>query len=64
MTAETLTRQEPPHRVRVWFGSRVIADQTFEVELAERYEHGMRRRFPGLRVTNDVTDPTGTTRAT
>ena len=49
MTADTLERR----RVRVWFGSHPIADYTAEVPLANRYEQAMRRRFAGLRVTND-----------
>jgi hypothetical protein len=39
--------------VRVWFGEHVIARYVAEAALAERYEHAMRRRFAGLRVTND-----------
>lgn len=40
-------------RVRVWFGSHVIADYTAAPDLAERYAHAMSRRFAGLRITND-----------
>ncbi|TDD28546.1 hypothetical protein E1218_06925 [Kribbella turkmenica] len=41
-------------RVRVWFGEHVIAQYVAEAPLAARYEQAMRRRFAGLRVTNDV----------
>jgi hypothetical protein len=40
-------------RVRVWFGTTVIADYIAVPELAERYQNAMRRRFAGLCVTND-----------
>lgn len=40
-------------RVRVWFGEHPIADYTAGSALAARYESAMRRRFAGLRVTND-----------
>lgn len=43
----------PRHRVRVWFGSHVIATYVAEPALAARHEAAMRRRFAGLRVTND-----------
>jgi hypothetical protein len=43
--------------VRVWFGEHVIARYVAESALAERYEHAMRRRFAGLRVTNDPVRP-------
>lgn len=46
----TTTRR---HRVRVWFGEHVIASFVGDAPLAERYEHAMRRRFAGLRVTNE-----------
>lgn len=49
MTADTLERR----RVQVWFGKTAIADHTAEVELAAKYETAMRRRFAGLRVTNE-----------
>jgi hypothetical protein len=47
------SRQER-RRVRVWFGEHVIAQHIAEAPLAARYEQAMRRRFAGLRVTNDV----------
>lgn len=48
----------PPRRhVRVWFGEHVIANYVAEAPLAERYEHAMKRRFAGLRVTNDPLGP-------
>ncbi len=40
-------------RVRVWFGEHPIFDYTSLPAAAERYEHAMRRRFVGLRVTNE-----------
>ncbi|MFI5736155.1 hypothetical protein ACIA49_38935 [Kribbella sp. NPDC051587] len=40
-------------RVRVWFGEHVIAQYVAEPALAARYEQAMRRRFAGLKVTND-----------
>lgn len=40
-------------RVRVWFGEYVIADYIAGSDLAAQYEQLMRRRFAGLRVTND-----------
>lgn len=40
-------------RVRVWFGTHPIADQVAEQALAARFEVAMRRRFGGLRITND-----------
>lgn len=50
------TRSDPGagrRRVRVWFGSHVIADYIAEPGLAARYEQAMRRRFAGLKVTSD-----------
>lgn len=48
-------------RVRVWFGDVPICDHVAVSELAARYEVAMRRRFAGLRVTNeplpDLPDP-------
>ena len=41
-------------RVRVWFQSRPIADHVVCEELAADYEDAIRRRFPSLRVTNDL----------
>jgi hypothetical protein len=43
----------PRRRVRVWFGSHVIADYRAEADLAERYEAAMARRFSGLKITVD-----------
>jgi hypothetical protein len=40
-------------RVQVWFGSHPIATYVAEPALAARYEAAMRRRFAGLRVTNN-----------
>lgn len=55
MTATAL-HDDRQHRrkVRVWFGEHVIAQYVAEAPLAARYEQAMRRRFAGLRVTNDV----------
>lgn len=44
-------------RVRVWFGSHVIADVTEPAAKAAQTEEGWRRRFEGLRVTNDAAEP-------
>ena len=40
-------------RVRLWFGQHVIADYIGDPAGATRYESAMRRRFPGLDITND-----------
>jgi len=40
-------------QVRVWFGATPIANYTAEPAAAARYEAAMRRRFAGLRVTNE-----------
>jgi hypothetical protein len=40
-------------RVRVWFGTHVIATQIAEPALAARFEAAMRRRFASCRVTNE-----------
>jgi hypothetical protein len=45
--------EQSERRVRVWFGETAICDYTGEAEFAARYEAAMRRRFPGLRVTNE-----------
>jgi hypothetical protein len=52
-----MTSRQHRRRVRVWFGEHVIAQYVADAPLAERYEHAMRRRFAGLRVTNDLLDP-------
>lgn len=44
-------------RVRVWFGEHIVADYSADRALAERYEQAMKRRFAGLRVTNDPINP-------
>jgi hypothetical protein len=49
--------QQHRRRVRVWFGEHVIAQYVADEPLAGRYEVAMRRRFSGLRVTNDVVGP-------
>jgi hypothetical protein len=40
-------------RVRVWFGDHPIAEYVAEQALAKRFETAMRKRFWGLRVTNE-----------
>jgi hypothetical protein len=40
-------------RVRLWFGQHLIADYIGEAASADRHEAAMRRRFPGLEITND-----------
>jgi hypothetical protein len=40
-------------RVRVWFGSHVIAELIGVPAAAERYAAAMDRRFGGLRITNE-----------
>ena len=55
MTAST-RGDAPRHRVRVWFGPHKIAEYTAEPALAAQYEAAMRRRFAGLRVTNDASE--------
>jgi hypothetical protein len=39
--------------VRLWFGPHQIADYIGDQPGAARYEAAMRRRFPGLEITND-----------
>ncbi|HET6297725.1 MAG TPA: hypothetical protein VFG33_30350 [Kribbella sp.] len=49
-----MTAASPPRRrVRVWFGQYLIGDYIGEPAYANRYEAAMRRRFPGLDITND-----------
>jgi hypothetical protein len=50
---ESTRSDAPRHRVRVWFGPHKIAEYTAEPALAAQYEAAMRRRFAGLRVTNE-----------
>jgi hypothetical protein len=52
-----MTSRQYRRRVRVWFGEHVIAQYVAEAPLAARYEQAMRRRFAGLRVTNDILGP-------
>ncbi|WUS71051.1 hypothetical protein OG394_28665 [Kribbella sp. NBC_01245] len=56
MTAGT-ELAEPRHRVQVWFGSHQIAVYVAPPVIAARYEAAMRRRFAGLRVTNEPLPP-------
>jgi hypothetical protein len=39
--------------VRLWFGRHVIADYIGDPASADRHEAAMRRRFPGLEITNE-----------
>ncbi|WP_132148792.1 hypothetical protein [Kribbella antiqua] len=39
-------------RVRLWFGQHLIADYIGDQASADRHEAAMRRRFPGLEITN------------
>jgi hypothetical protein len=47
----------PRRHVRVWFGNYQIGDYIGEPAYANRYEAAMRRRFPGLDITNDPLRP-------
>ncbi|MFK4085648.1 hypothetical protein ACI2LF_16185 [Kribbella sp. NPDC020789] len=47
----------PRRRVRLWFGRYVIADYIGDTASADRHEAAMRRRFPGVHITNE---PLGT----
>ena len=58
MATAEMTSKQHRRRVRVWFSEHVIAPYVAEAPLAARYEQAMRRRFAGLRVTNDVPGPT------
>jgi len=49
---------ERSRHVRVWFGRNLIFDYLADPELAQRYEEAMRRRFAGLRITNEPTTTT------
>jgi hypothetical protein len=57
VTVAGITSRQHRRRVRVWFGEHVIAQYVAEAPLAARYEQAMRRRFAGLRVTNDIFGP-------
>jgi hypothetical protein len=61
VTIAEMTSRQHRRRVRVWFGEHVIAQYVAEAALAARYEQAMRRRFAGLRVTNDLLDPLDST---
>ncbi|MFC9688388.1 hypothetical protein ACFTSF_07580 [Kribbella sp. NPDC056951] len=43
----------PRRRVRLWFGPHVLADFIGEPASADRHEAAMRRRFPGVHITNE-----------
>ena len=53
MTAASPSRR----RVRVWFGPYLIGDYIGEPAYAGRYEAAMRRRLPGLEITNEPLRP-------
>jgi hypothetical protein len=38
----------------LWFGQHQIADYIGQPAHADRYEAAMRRRFPGLQITNEA----------
>jgi hypothetical protein len=57
VTIAEMTSRQHRRRVRVWFGEHVIAQYVAEAPLAARYEQAMRRRFAGLKVTNDLLGP-------
>ena len=61
MTIAETTSKQHRRRVRVWFGEHVIAQYVAEAPLAARYEQAMRRRFAGLKVTNDLLGPQDST---
>lgn len=42
------------HHVQVLFGAHVIAQYTGERENAHRYAVAMDRRFPGLKITDEI----------
>ncbi|WP_427887211.1 hypothetical protein ACQHIV_30000 [Kribbella sp. GL6] len=56
-----MTSRQHRRRVRVWFGEHVIAQYVADAPLAARYEQAMRRRFAGLKVTNDLLGPLDST---
>ncbi|GAA0924529.1 hypothetical protein GCM10009554_03350 [Kribbella koreensis] len=41
-------------RVRLWFGQHQIGEYIGDAAYAERYAAAMRRRFPGLEITNEA----------
>lgn len=50
----SVERTAEQRRVRVWFGAQPICDYLGDADEADRYERAMRRRFSGLRVTNET----------
>lgn len=50
---ESVTPSRQRRRVRLWFGSHVIAAYVADPGEADRYAQAMARRFAGLRVTID-----------
>lgn len=44
-------------RIRVWFGSYVLATYYAEPELAARYAAAMDRLFVGIKITNEPLPP-------
>ena len=49
-----MTTSSSRRRVRLWFGQHQIADYIGQPAHADRYEAAMRRRFPGLQITNEA----------
>jgi hypothetical protein len=41
-------------RVRLWFGQHQIGEYIGDAAYADRYAAAMRRRFPGLEITNEA----------
>lgn len=58
MTTSVQSAVEPRRLVRVWFGTQPICEYLGEPAAAERYERAMRRRYRGLRVTNEAAPST------
>lgn len=51
MTDGATSTTQCDERVRVWFGTHVVADYVAEPQAAARYADAMRRRYAGLHVT-------------
>ena len=51
--ATATSHQALDRRVCVWFGEHKIVEHVSESAFASKYEAAMRRRFAGLRVTNE-----------
>ena len=58
--SSTPTQNAARRRVRVWFGTHVIAELVAVPAAADRYAAAMDRRFGGLRITNEpIPGPAG-----